>query len=616
MQVQEKLNATSNPIIRPNYNTIEAHGVWDRSSYDKDPSLTNLRKEPFLKGLRISPRWATLEPERGNYKWEFIDEAAKKAAQEGKYFYFQLLVGPDSPHWIYGAGGAGVPLVEIEAKKEAKKHKEELKWPYYPDKEGKYVEYLTTTIAAIADHMFGKKWAEWLDRLLFIQVATGSTGDEAPYKGQAKRDEYKLDDKDEKWHKYRMTIFNAYAEEFQKPKRKKSIPLLFNKIDTENVEIEDDQNVEDYIKYYREAGDWAKKNVDYLGLKGSVLPRGYHLTEMGDFIDKFRPYPLDPKKPFILTRAEMDQTWKRPYFQLNLPMNMYWAMLNALHGGLCVWDVSKDILDPQENKHLDEIIPTFEFFNKYAGDLFPESAKGAFIAFHKGLDSSDTDAYPEDKFGGANDDLNKKNKKRYRKICKEYERFGAQMDHPNGATLGQVQQRKEKDGLKGFNDCGWKIPRGNYERFITQIEPDVTDVPLWRIDGPLKSKSPIYSRFARGFCAKEGKNRIYLRVNEKFYSVKEGEEPTKIKIKLMYFDKGRGSFSIKYDSIDNPEKTAYTVKKGNTGKWLPLKDEKGKDILLKDAAFKKRGEKSSDISLVSIDGEDSIFHMLEIEKMN
>ena len=610
MQMQEKSNATPNPIMRLNYNPMKAHGVWDRSSYDKDPFLKDLRKEPFLKGLRISPRWAALEPERGVYEWDLIDEAAKKAAQEGKYFYFQLLVGPDSPDWIYDED---VPEVKIKAKKEAKKDKEKLKWPYYPNEN--YEQYLTTTIAAIADRMFGKKWEEWLDRLLFIQVATGSTGDEAPYKGDAINTDYKLDDKHEKWHEYRMTIFNAYAEEFQQPKRKKSIPLLFNKID-----IEDDPNVEDYVEYYREAGKWALKNVDYLGLKGSVLPRGYHLTEMGEFIKKFRPHTVDPEGRFILTRAEMDQTWKRPYFQLNLPMNMYWAMLNALHGGLCVWDVSKDILDPKENKHLDEIIPTFEFFNKYAGELFPESAKCAFIAFHKGLDSADTDAYPPEEFGGYNEDgildLNKKNKKRYRKICKEYERFGAQMDHPNGATLGQVQQRKEKDGLKGFNDCGWKIPRGNYERFITQIEPDVTDVPLWRIDGPLTSESPIYSRFARGFYAEEGKNRIYLRVNEKFYSVKEGEEPTKIKIKLMYFDKGRGSFSIKYDSIEDPEKEVCIVKKGNSGKWLPLKDEKGKDIILKDAAFNKRGEKSSDISLVSIDGEDSIFHMLEIEKMN
>lgn len=596
------LIATPEPIIRPEYNAMKAHGVWDRSSYDKDPFLKDLRQEKFLKGLRISPRWSDLEPKKGDYKWRLIDKAVEKAAQSGKYFYFQLLVGPDSPNWIYRKG---VPLVKIEAKKEGKEKKEELNWPYYPD--DKYIEYLKTTIAAIADHMF-KRWSdEELERLLFIQVATGSTGDEAPYKGEAKRDKYKLDDKGEEWHNYRMEIFQAYADEFQQPKRKRSIPLLFNKID-----IEDDQKVEDYVTYYRDAGLWAKKNVHYLALKGSVLPRGYHLTEMREFIAKFRPYTVDPQERFILTRAEMDQTWKRDYFQLNLPMNLYWSMLNALHGGLCVWDVSEDILNPIDNEYLDQdqfvkdIIPTFEFFNKYAGDLFPESAKGAFIAFRKGLDSSDDKAYPVEKFGGENDDLNKRNTERYEKICEQYQQFGAKMDHLEGATFGQVKQRKD---LKGFNDSGWQIPRGNYERFITQINQynlDNTEkdhVARWRVgwskdESEPKDKLPKYSRFARGLHSQ--KHHIDLRVNKKFY-----EETTPIKVKLIYFDEGNGSFTMKYDS----DKEAFTLKKGNSGEWLT------KEVILNDAVFNNHGD-IPDISLVNEDDEDSIFHMVEIEKIS
>lgn len=188
------------------------------------------------------------------------------------------------------------------------------------------------------------------------------------------------------------------------------------------------------------------------------------------------------------------------------------------------------------------------------------------------------------------------------------------MDHLEGATLGQVQQRKEEGGLEDFNDCGWQIPRGNYERFITQIEPDKTDVALWRIDGPLKSDSPIQSRFARGFCAKENKNRIYLRVNEKFYSVKEDEEPTKIKVTVTYFYKGEVNFSMVYDSTEDSEKVAFKLNKKDKhkgkGEW------RTKKVVLKDAAFLKRGAKSSDISLVNMGKEDDIFHMVEIEKMN
>ncbi|MEM7595230.1 MAG: hypothetical protein AAF383_27665 [Cyanobacteria bacterium P01_A01_bin.83] len=39
------LIATPETIIRPEYNAMKAHGVWDRSSYDKDPFFKDLRKE-------------------------------------------------------------------------------------------------------------------------------------------------------------------------------------------------------------------------------------------------------------------------------------------------------------------------------------------------------------------------------------------------------------------------------------------------------------------------------------------------------------------------------------------------------------------------------------------
>lgn len=32
----------------------------------------------------------------------------------------------------------------------------------------------------------------------------------------------------------------------------------------------------------------------------------------------------------------MDQTWTRPFYQLNLPLNFYWGALNALNGGQSV----------------------------------------------------------------------------------------------------------------------------------------------------------------------------------------------------------------------------------------------------------------------------------------
>ena len=86
---------------------------------------------------------------------------------------------------------------------------------------------------------------------------------------------------------------------------------------------------------------WAFENIKYLGQKGSILPRGYHYSGMKGFIERVKKYSIDPKERFLISRAEMDQGWKNEYYSLNIDMNIYWSVLNALHGGLAVWDVTK-----------------------------------------------------------------------------------------------------------------------------------------------------------------------------------------------------------------------------------------------------------------------------------
>ena len=44
----------------------------------------------------------------------------------------------------------------------------------------------------------------------------------------------------------------------------------------------------------------------------------------------------------------MDQGWKNEYYSLNIDMNIYWSVLNALHGGLAVWDVTKSFFNQPE----------------------------------------------------------------------------------------------------------------------------------------------------------------------------------------------------------------------------------------------------------------------------
>jgi hypothetical protein len=83
-----------------------------------------------------------------------------------------------------------------------------------------------------------------------------------------------------------------------------------------------------------------------------------------------------------------------------------------------------------------------------------------------------------------------------------------------------------------------------------------------------------------------------------------------ITLKLIYLDQGTGKFSVRYDSSADPDKTAVTITKTNSGKWV------NKSITISDGKFANQGPLSSDFSLVNEDEEDDVFHMIEIMKNN
>ncbi|MEY3500972.1 MAG: hypothetical protein RL308_2641, partial [Bacteroidota bacterium] len=84
-----------------------------------------------------------------------------------------------------------------------------------------------------------------------------------------------------------------------------------------------------------------------------------------------------------------------------------------------------------------------------------------------------------------------------------------------------------------------------------------------------------------------------------------------ITLKIIYLDKGIGKFSVRYDSSSDPDKTAVTIIKANSGRWV------SKSITISDGAFSNKGPRNSDFSLVNEDNDDDdVFHMIEIMKGN
>jgi hypothetical protein len=98
---------------------------------------------------------------------------------------------------------------------------------------------------------------------------------------------------------------------------------------------------------------------------------------------------------------------------------------------------------------------------------------------------------------------------------------------------------------------------------------------------------------------------MYFDLDDKF--LPQGAKGS-ITLKIIYLDQGTGKFSFRYDSVSDPDKTAVTITKANSGRWV------SRSITIADGEFAKKGSWNSDFSLVNEDDEDDIFHLIEITK--
>ncbi|MFC2080015.1 T9SS C-terminal target domain-containing protein [Bacteroidota bacterium] len=554
--------------------TLDAYGVWSRGDLEHDPSDPNYN---YLKGMSASgSSWDNIQPEdSATYNWDIIQESIDLAFERDQYLYLGTGFGPAAPQWIYEHGVPKVYTTETG-------HKKHEKWPYYPyymDED--YKRFYKNFLIEMGEFLKGQP-ANKLEKIVFIQVKTGCTGDEAAYKGLANDPAYELPKNGKDWSDFRIFAFEIYREVFNSGEL--NIPLLFNSIEPESFPTE---------------WEWLSSKIgkDY-GIKQGALVRGHHLTGERTVVEEWGPHLVNPKELPLFSRSEMDQTWTRPLYQINAELGFYWGVINGLNQGLSVWDISNSALDfARDNESVQN---SFRFFNKYADQIYPESSTRAFIALHEGLDASDTQKFPEKIYGPANSN----NEERYIAICNDpvYVNRGAKMDDPFSATKGQVYQRSMQ---KGYNDAGWDIWPGNYSRFITQIDPDNTSIGLFRIDGPINKESPIYSRFARSFENSTGKNTMYFQLDEDFNNV----SPQTITFKVTYYDKEKGSaWDFKYDAGKGNFKTAKTITCEGDKTWKTI------SITVKDAVLNQNGPKECDFALVNNDKKDDIFHMIEVEK--
>ncbi|KAB1155472.1 T9SS C-terminal target domain-containing protein [Flavobacterium luteum] len=552
---------------------ISSYGTWDRGEGIDDYDNP---KADFVMGIEVGARWADVQP-NGPNKFDFsvFQNTLDRAAKYHKIVKMSINVGGDAPMWLFKNG---VPLVNVKSNK-PKNDKYADSNPYYLNETYKnyYFELIKQFSLFLRNQPKNK-----FDCISFVQVKTGSTGDEEPYKGNPYNKTYIIPE--DKWEAFRLESFTQFKKYFNDVSDRQ-IVLTFNNVDPEKQP---------------EAFNWVMTKIDPkigFGLKGGAYNRGHHLTGEQSFKKQWTPYLINPKGMKLFSASEMDQSWQKPIFNINKELGFYWAALGAINTGLSSTNMSKGAIQfGYEHKEISDI---FRMYNKYAQQVYPATATAAVCVFHEGLNVADKVKFPESKFGNAN----AKNLDRYAAICNDsiYKSHGAKMDDLEAAAIGQVNQREKQTG---YNDAGWDIAEGNYERFLTQINPDETSIGLFRVRGAIDKKSSKYDRFARSFENATDKNTMYFKFDDEMFA---NSKPKKLKFTITWLDKNVGStWSLQYNN-GKQMKTVLEVKGKGDNKW------KTQIVDVADMSLDHSGPLQSDFVLVNTDKTDDIFNGIEVD---
>ena len=558
---------------------ISYYGIWDRGEGVIDYSDP---KADFVLGIETSARWDDIQP-NGPNSWDFRDfqNSLNLAVANNKLIRFSINVGGDSPMWLFNNG---VPRVYVNSNA-PKNDQYANRYPYYLDPEHKIFYFKMIERFAL---FLRNQPQEKFKHIAFVQVKTGATGDEEPYKGTAIDANYAISSS--QWEQFRLDAFNQFKKCFNDvPDRK--VVLIFNNVDP--------------IKQ-PEAYNYVMNDLDPLigfGIKGGAYNRGHHLSDEQTFKEQWNPFlinpkisPLNPKGVKLFSASEMDQSWTKGFFALNYEIGFYWSSLGGINTGVSCSNISVSAM--QYAFANPGIIETFKMYNRYVQQVYPETATTAFSVFHEGLNAADKDKFPENIYGKAT----MSNTARYQRICDEpkYRNRGARMEDMAAVVLGQVGQRENQDF---YNDAGWEICEGNIERFFSQIKPDDTSIGLFRVRGAITASSSKYDRFARSFENVTGKNRMYFKFDKEVFT---NSIPKSLQFKIIWLDKTAGStWAFTYRSAQGIKEAKRVTGLGdNTWKEVTF--------TITNAIVDGKGVNGSDFTLENTDTVDDIFNGIEV----
>ncbi len=507
-------------------NRVFPWGTWGIGPIKNKNSL-NIYDPYRIDGYQIYFDWAELEPTKGNFDWDSLDNEMQIVADADIWVAVQIQVGPNCPEWMYD----NVQKVYTTG------GNDDGPYPYYlnPNYKKRYYNLLKK----VADH-FNNLPSSLKSHFMYWQIAEGSTGDEQPYKGTPVDSAYNIDYY--VWQDFRHAAWDS-AVAYAGPKRE--YRFLFN-----------DGNYAQDLQY-------VDQKFPHDMHKDGLISHEYSFD--GEKLYYLRQYRQLNAEPYDnRSRGEVQDIFNTTWWHYAPVKQAFALSCSAASGGLDMMNITPGYINSIFND-----TRAADFYDKYAGLRRAHDGSVGFIALRDVPNFSDSVRFPEAIYGPVIDPTRQSaydkkiksiwenpldssarkywltmrtivqyiNPVRQKKIIQEFE--------PQGAMYSTEDQY--------HNDFGINMTT-NWARFIRQWYPDSSSYGAWRI-GP---DSSIYGRYARTFRLQQnGKGAMYFVFNDSLVKKRD-----KIQVTVTYYDTGNGKWSMQCSE------QSLKVTNTNTRQWL------------------------------------------------
>lgn len=562
-------------------------GLWDRSNHGYGDGAA-------VVGDFVAPAWKDLNPDVDKYDFSKFDSLVHHSLSKGRGLSWMIYTGSGYvPEWIYSHG---VSKVKVDGKKVPGDNGH---WPCYTD--AAYEKYFFGFHAALKDHIAHTFKAN-LTAFTGIDMTFGSTGDVTPWHGTPNRCKI---DTDSWWTDSTVRMAKIYNDWLGDP----SMDFYLITRGTEKFSAALRKQIIDAVP----RNHWVE--TDHLYCKTYMLNGEKKALTMED--TTFALTHTEKDGQYVLSQCFQDQALPHTRRRLGLTESNIPLSFEGVDLAVSVWQTIVWMLTWGQDRVASMYIDGVEthgvkgsaredklwmFFNRYCGGRATNAKQfaGAWASLRHGLDASDTESFPDI----ANDqDGDGKGGNACLKVVAKYAHMGAKQDDKS-IDPGSVMDGRTRHGM---NDCGWDISPDNYHMYLKQIDAEKTSVGMWRV-GDFESGKPgqYFGRFARSFQHSKGMNDMYFAVTGGVFDREDlvgSTDPAALNMRVVYYDKGNGSFSVKYGSSCQEEQK-FTKK--NSGDW------KEATMTLSPSGLAKACKSNSDFALHNTDAEDDVFAFVEV----